>query len=236
VLKIMRYSFENKVVLVLGGKGNIGTAISDAFGAVGAVVCRHGLTGDYKANLKNSNETKRLFLKVLRRHRKIDVLVNAVSAPITIAPFEKKKWSDFSRHFEVQLKSAVETALLAIPTMKEQKSGAIIHVLSTIVDGDIPASFSDYVTAKYALWGLTQAMAKDLGEYGISVNAVSPSFIPNDFTKKIPTKTHDFIINDTPIGRLATPEDVAQTVLFLASDGACYITGEAIQISGGHHL
>ncbi|MBI3075302.1 MAG: SDR family oxidoreductase [Parcubacteria group bacterium] len=229
-------NLKNKIVFILGGTGSIGSAVGDAFAAHGATVCRHGPRGEYKADVRKSKETARVIMSALKKHGKIDILVNAVSAPVSIAPFEKKEWRDFSKHLDVQLKSAVETAQLVIPSMREQGGGAIIHVLSTSVGGRILSSTVDYITAKYALWGLTRALAKDLGRYRITVNAVSPSFIANDFTKHAPAKLHDFFIHDTPIGRLALPEDVAHAVVYLASPESRYITGENVQVSGGHHL
>lgn len=230
------YNFTEKIAVILGGTGGIGGAIADAFELDGAVVLRHGRKGGYKADLRNNGETNLLIKKILKQYGRIDILVNSVSAPVVNAPFERKRWSDFRAHLDIQLKSAVETAVRVLPIMKKNGGGRIVHILTTAIGGRTPPSVSDYITAKYALWGFTIALAKDVGKYNITVNAVSPSFVANRFSSRIPKKIHDVVIHDTPMGRLAIPDDVARAVLFLASDGAFFITGENIQISGGSAL
>jgi len=231
----MRRDFNGKTVVILGGTGGIGGAIAVAFRECGARVCTHGLKGEYKADIRSSKGLVALFKKILAEQTRIDIVVNAVSAPVVIAPFERKTWKDFKGHLDVQLKAAVETATQVIPVMKKQGGGRIVHILTTYVNGIIPTSTADYITAKYALLGFTRALAKEVGRYNITVNAVSPSFIPTTFNAHIPEKIQDFIIRETPLGRLATLNDVVRAVLFLASEDASYITGEDIQISGGSH-
>lgn len=228
-----RYNFTEKIVTILGGTGSVGGAIADAFERHGAIVCRHGRVGEYKADLRSNGETNRLIKKILKQYRRIDILVNSVSASITNAPFEHKRWKDFQAHLDIQLKSAVETAARVLPVMKKNGGGRIVHVLTTAIGGRTHASISDYITAKYALWGFTKALAKDVGKYNITVNAVSPSFIANRFSSHVPKKIHDIVIYDTPLGRLAEPDDIVSAVLFLASENASFITGENIQVSGG---
>src|SRR3989304_5363592 len=87
---------KDKIVLILGGVGNIGSAIADLFEQNGAIVCRHGLVGDYIADVSNLEETKKLIEKVIQKFGRLDVLVNSVSAPAVIGGFEKKTWEDFS--------------------------------------------------------------------------------------------------------------------------------------------
>jgi len=225
--------FKNKTVLILGGTGSIGTVIADTFEKEGARVYRHGLNkGEYKADVHKREDVEQLIQKC----GGIDVLVNAVSAPLTIVRFEKKEWSDFFNHLNTQLKAAVETSHLVIPFMREQNKGRIIHILTMSVDGKTPSHLSDYLTAKYALWGLTKALAKELGRYNITVNAVSPGFIENTFTQGFPSKLKEIAIHETPLGRLTTEQDVADVVLFLASDKGQFITGENIQVAGGSNL
>jgi len=104
------------------------------------------------------------------------------------------------------------------------------------VDGKIPGGLSDYVTAKYAMLGLTKSLAKELGKYNITVNAVSPGFIENNFTKMVPEKAKEIIIRETPVGRLAKEQDVVEAVLFLASEKSPFISGVNIQVAGGADL
>ena len=227
-------NFKNKNILILGGTGSIGSAIASAFENSGANVYRHGRSGEYSADLSDSRQTHALMEKVFSRSGGIDVLVNSVSSPAVVQGFEKKNWDDFLKHINVQLKACVETARLVLPYMKQKRRGRIINILSTYVVGKPPASLSDYVVAKYALFGLTKALACELGKYNITVNAVSPSFVKNDFTSSIPDKLTEIIIGQTPLNRLVIPEDIASAVLFLASDSSGYITGENLVVSGGN--
>ncbi len=225
--------FKNKIIVVLGGTGHIGSAIASAFEKEGAKVCRHGRSGKYKADLKNEKEVGVLAAKVLADYKRVDIMVNAASQPVEIKSFEKKIWSDFNGQLEVQLKGGLEVIRRLLPVMKASGSGRIINILTSYTVGQPPSRLTDYVAAKYAVLGLTKALAKELGRYGITVNAVSPSLIKNSFSGNVPEKLLDLIVAQTPLGRLATAEDVAGTVLFLASDEASFITGQNILLSGG---
>lgn len=223
----------NKIILVLGGTGAVGSAVADLLAAGGATVCRHGRAGNYRADVRDGDQTKKLVDKIINRLGRIDAVVNALSAPVKIGSFESKKWEDFLEQFDVQLKAAVETTKLVVPHMKKQKKGRIINILTSYTIGSPPSSLSDYVTSKYALLGLTKVLARELGRYNITVNAVSPGFVKNRFTKNVPEKFSEILISQTPLGRLATAGDIAEVVFFLCSDEADFITGENINLSGG---
>ncbi len=230
-------NFKDKIVLILGGTGGIGSSVANSFEENGAVVCRHSLnSGEYKADLNSSEEKKNLIDKILNKYKKIDIVVNSISASVENKDFEKKTWSDFTKHLNLQLKASVETTQCILPTMKKHGSGKIINIGTVYVNGETPPGLSDYLTAKYALLGLTKSMAKELGKYNITVNCVSPSFIKNNFTKQYPEKLSEIITHQTPLGRLATEKDIAGTVLFLASEAADFITGENINVAGGSNL
>jgi 3-oxoacyl-[acyl-carrier protein] reductase len=171
--------------------------------------------------------------QIIDKFGRIDILVNATSAPLKIASLEEKKWADFSGHLDVQFKSAVVFTKLILPYMKKQKWGRIINILSTGIIGQPPSNLSDYISAKYAAWGLTKCLAKELGRFNITVNAVSPNFIKNKFSSVFPEKMAELVASQTPGGKLATPQDVADKVLFLASEKASKINGENIIVSGG---
>ncbi|MCI0565769.1 SDR family oxidoreductase [bacterium] len=230
------HDFSKKIVLILGGTGSTGSNIADAFERSGATVCRHGREGKYSADLQKKEETEGVIQSVLKEHGRIDILVNAASAPAVHGAFPKKTWANYLEHLELQLKSAVESADIVVPVMKENGGGKIIHILSSYVEGGVPAGLSDYVTAKYALLGFTKALAKEVGRWHITVNAVSPSFIRNDFTKGIPEKFDEMLVRETPLGRLAVADDVSGAVLFLASPSADFITGETVAVTGGSTL
>jgi len=209
---------KNKIILVLGGTGDIGSAISGRLEKDGFAVLRHGLSGDYVADVRDSEQTKKMLDKIMEKFGRIDGVVNTVSAPADHGGIEKKTWDNFSNHLNIQLKSAVDTAHWLVPVMKKQGGGALINILTSYVAEEPPSGLSDYVSAKYAMLGLTKALAQELGKYKITVNAISPSFIKNRFTKHIPEKMIEMIIDETPSGRLTTAEDVAAAASFLLSE------------------
>lgn len=221
---------KDKIVLILGGVGHIGSAIADLFEKNGATVCRHGLVGDYAADVSKSEEAKKLIEGVIKKFGRIDILVNSVSAPAVIGSFDKKSWADFSGQLNVQLKSAVEAASLVLPGMKQNNFGRIINIASEYSIGEPPSSLSDYVTAKYALVGFTKALAKEVGKLGITVNAISPSLIKNEFSKNVPEKLLEILAAQSPSGKLTVAEDVAREALNLVSG---LVNGENILIVGG---
>ncbi|MBI2024675.1 MAG: SDR family oxidoreductase [Candidatus Harrisonbacteria bacterium] len=232
----MDLKLKGKVVLILGGTGGIGSAITAEFQKEGASVCAHGRSGNYATDLTSEDAMAGLVEKAMKQFGRVDTVINSLSTPVKHGALESKKWSDFQDQIDVQTRSFVDLLPLVVPTMKRQGGGRIINILTTYVIGQPPSGLADYVTAKYALLGLTKAAARELGKYHITVNAVSPSFIRNKFTDRIPEKFDELLISQTPLGRLATPEDVARTVLFLASEKAEFITGENIIVAGGQTM
>lgn len=226
---------ENKIALVLGASGGVGSAVADLLEVNEITVCRHSRSdGDYKADVRDESQIKILMDNVISNFGRIDIIVNALSAPVKVNSFQHKNWDVFLEQINVQLKAAVETSRLAVPHMKKQGWGRIINILTSYTISLPPPSLSDYVTSKYAMLGLTKSLARELGKDNITVNAVSPGFIKNNFTRDIPEKFSEIIISQTPIGRLAIASDVAKVVGFLCSDAADFITGENINLSGGN--
>ncbi len=229
--------FESKKVLVLGGDGDIGSEVVSQFERSGAEVFSHSRSQQpYAADVRDSGQLSQLMDTVLSQSDGIDILVNALSAPLKIGPIGSKIWSDFEAQMNVQLKAAVEVLPQLLPSMKEKRYGRIINVLTTYAENETPSYVADYVAAKYALLGLTRCMAKELGRFGITVNAVSPGLVSNDFSSVFPEKLTEVVVHGTPLGRTTRPIDVANAVLFLASDEAEFITGENMHVTGGSHL
>ncbi len=219
---------KDAVVLILGGTGNIGTAISTAFTKEGAIVCAHGLDiGDYQADLQNDTEAQTLHAKVTADHGPVDILINAISAPLKPGSFETKTWDDFANQLNVQLKTGVVLANLILPSMKVKQNGQIINILSAAVTDTPPSNLADYVTSKYAMLGLTMALSKELERFNVKVNAVSPRYVQNAFSAPLPEKMAELEVRLNPLGRLTTPEDVATTVIDLAKGQA---TGQNVVI------
>ena len=225
---------EKKVVLILGGTGEIGSFIADNLEREGAHAIRQGKSGAHAFDVEKDKDAGAFVENIIKDFGKIDAVVNSLSYPIRIGSFEKKTWVDFLNHLNVQLKAAVEIEGKIVQHMKTQGKGKIVHVITSYAIAAPPPSISEYITAKYAMLGLTKAMARELGRHHITVNAVSPGFIKNKFSSVVPEKLIEIITAETPLGSLTTEADVARAVVFLLSDDADHITGENINLSGGH--
>lgn len=195
-----------KVVLILGGTGGIGSAISDVLEKAGAEVCRHGMEGEFAADVREEKNTKALIEKIIEKFGRIDIIINSLTSPIKLARLEEKSWSDFLDQFNVQLKAMVDILKYAVPQMKKQGGGKFINIISSVVDGIPPKMYADYITSKYAMLGLSKCVAEELKRYNIETKWLSPGFVKTDLTKVFPEKIAEII----PV---QTKEEVAEEIL-----------------------
>ncbi|HLT31992.1 MAG TPA: 3-oxoacyl-[acyl-carrier-protein] reductase [Myxococcaceae bacterium] len=245
--------FKDKVVLVTGGSRGIGRACVLAFAKRGAQV-----VFSYAGNEQAANETvaqaRELGAEVqairfdvadpeacasavdgiLKSHGRLDVLVN--NAGISIDGLVMRfKDADFDRVIDTNLKGAWALCRAVSRPMMKQKGGAIINLTSVV--GEMGnAGQSVYAASKAGLIGVTKALARELASRNIRVNAVSPGFIGTDMTDALPEDTKARMMESIPLGRLGSGDDVAQSVLFLASDAAGYVTGEVLKVNGGMYM
>ena len=245
--------FKEKVVLVTGGSRGIGRACVLAFAKRGAQV-----VFSYAGNEQAANETvaqaRELGAEVqairfdvadpeacaaavdgvLKSHGRLDVLVN--NAGISIDGLVMRfKDADFDRVIDTNLKGAWTLCRAVSRPMMKQKGGVIINLTSVV--GEMGnAGQSVYAASKAGLIGVTKALARELASRNIRVNAVSPGFIGTDMTEALPEDTKARMMEAIPLGRLGSGEDVAQSVLFLASDAAGYVTGEVLRVNGGMYM
>lgn len=222
----------NKIILVLGATGDIGSAVADLLEAGGATVCRHGRSGDYSTDVSEEGQVRELVNRILVRFGRIDVVVNSLSAPIKISPIFKKDWSNFLSQLNVQLKAAVDTAYILVPRMKLLKGGHFINILSSVVVGDPPASYADYIIAKYAMLGFSKCLFKEVRHYGINVTRVSPDFVATKLTSVFPPKLGEILAKKNDSKYLTQPKDIAFVVREVICNGKFY-SGKNIDINGG---
>lgn len=161
----------------------------------------------------------------------ISTIVNnaGIAEQIMFCDITEEKWD---RMFAVDVKGVYNCIQAALPDMIHNKSGRIINISS--MWGITGASCEvHYSAAKAAVIGMTKALAKELGPSGITVNAIAPGVISTEMNGNISEEIMSELKEETPIGRIGTPEDIAETALFLASPKASFITGEVISVNGG---
>jgi 3-oxoacyl-[acyl-carrier protein] reductase len=243
-------SFSGKVVLVTGGSRGIGRACVVAFAKEGATVVltyagndaaaeeavrlAGGSTQAVKFDVADTTACGRAVEDVVARHGRLDVLVNNAGVAIDGLSMRVKD-EDWDIQLNTNLRGAFALARAAARPMMKQRSGAIINLVSVV--GEMGnAGQAAYAASKAGLVGLTKALARELASRNIRVNAVSPGFIDTDMTSKIDPALRTRLLEAIPLGRLGKADEVASSVLFLASDAASYTTGEVLKVNGGMYM
>ena len=189
-----------------------------------------------KVDLANTIELDKIITSIMEKHP-IDIFIHSPAYPVEDKRIMKTTWDDFQKQFDLQTKSFFQISKSIIPHMKSKKYGKIISILTSYVIGKPPNGVVDYTVGKYSLLGLTKCMAAELGSFGIRVNSVSPSMVNTPLTDPLPSKLKEIIKSQIPLeNRLAEPSEVAEVILFLCTEGANYITGENILITGGYSM
>lgn len=240
-----------KNVLITGATGGIGSAIAAAFAKNGYNVALHtnskpheaqknadSLSNEYcvktfavKADISKENEVKAMFETLEKNFGKIDVLVNNAGISF-VSMLCDTSVDDWDRVMDINLKGAFLCSKCAIDNMVHNKWGRIINVSS--VWGNEGASCEvAYSASKAGLVGFTKALARELAPSGITVNAVSPGLIDTKMNSHLSEDDIKELCDEIPVGRMGNPEEVANAVLFLASEGASYITAQNITVDGG---
>ena len=199
--------------------------VSEEITALGAKVLALELDVRDEASIRSMPE------KVLDRFERIDVLVNNAGMNIR-KPALEVTWEDWDQILDTNLKSGFFCAQAVAPQMIKQKWGRIINITSVAgVMGN--AGQANYAAAKAGIIGFTRAVAREVASRQVTVNAVAPGFVLTDMTADLSDDQKKSILDMIPLGRHAEPEDIAPLVAFLASDAACYITGQTLHVDGG---
>lgn len=185
----------------------------------------------YKCNVSDFEECQQMITAIIKEYKHIDILVN--NAGITRdGLIMKMSEDDYDAVLDTNLKGTFNTIRHMSRYFLKQKSGRIINISS--VSGILGnAGQANYSASKAGVIGLTKAVARELASRGITVNAVAPGFVDTDMTDALSDSAKENLISQIPLGRTGKPQDIANAVLFLASDAAGYITGQVLSVDGG---
>lgn len=242
------------VALVTGAGRGLGAVIARRLGAEGRPVAVNDLTADeradrvardikeaggvaevFPADVTDEEETAGLVARVAERLGTVGVLVVNATGPQPGIAIEDLTWESHLDQLRFFVKSPTLLVQAVLPGMKALGGGRVIQIGSDIFERAVPG-LSAYVAAKGAQLGLTRSWARELGPHGITVNFVAPGWIP---VERHATSSPDDLsgyLSEVPLGRFGSPDDVAATVCFLASEAAGFITGERITVNGGHTI
>lgn len=241
---------EGKTAIVTGGSRGIGAAIAKLLASHGAKVVvnysgsrekAEAVVGDiqssggeafaFQADVANTEAVKAMIDEALQQFGSIDILVNnaGITRDNLLMRMKENEWDDV---INTNLKGVFVTTKAVTRQMMKQRSGRIVNIASIVGVSGNPGQ-ANYVAAKAGVIGLTKTTAKELASRGITVNAVAPGFITTDMTDKLDEGVQKAMLDQIPLSRFGDPEDVAKSVLFLASDDASYMTGQTLHIDGG---
>ena len=235
-----------KTVMISGGSRGIGRELVRAFSRKGyAVAFTYRFSAAEAESLANETgalpiradsaseaDVERAVKETLSSYGRIDCLINN-SAISAFSLFTDISLADWNEMLAVNLTGAFLYSKAVIPDMLKRKQGRIINITS--MWGLVGASCEvHYSATKAGLIGMTKALAKELGPSGITVNAIAPGVIDTDMNKRLSQEDREALIDETPLMRIGEPSDIAEAALFLAGDGASFITGEVLNVSGGY--
>ena len=239
----------DKVAIVTGASRGIGEAIAKQLSSCGAkiiliarnsdqlvavketIISNDGIAESMAGDVSNLNSISEIVTNTIDKWGRIDILVNnaGIARDNIIMRMKEDDWDSV---MNINLKGCFNGIKSVARPMIKNKAGRIINITSVI--GQIGnAGQSNYAASKAGIMGLTKSMAKELGSRNITVNAVAPGYITTDMTNELNDEVKEQMKSSIPLGRLGTPDDVANLVCFLASDEAGYITGQTFNVDGG---
>ncbi|MBI4790554.1 MAG: 3-oxoacyl-ACP reductase FabG [Chloroflexi bacterium] len=190
-----------------------------------------------QVDVSKEADTLKMAEATLARWGRIDILVNnaAIYQGLTRRPFEDIPPDEWDRVMAVNLKGPWLCARAVVPAMKKQRRGKIVNISSATFFSGSPR-WAHYVASKGGVIGLTRVMAKEVGEYGICVNAIAPGFTLTDASRELIANAETYAVDRGAIRRAEQPEDLVGTLAFLASSESDFITGQTLVVDGGRQL
>ncbi|WP_110929508.1 3-oxoacyl-ACP reductase FabG [Bacillus massiliglaciei] len=237
-----------KIAVVTGAARGLGKGIAEKLATLGAHVIISDLNEEglhhaaeeirrqgghaewHVCNITDREQARRLIEDSAVKYGQLDILVNnaGINRDSMLYKMSYEQWDAV---IDVNLTGVFNTMQPASKIMDKQANGRIINISSASWLGNVGQA--NYAAAKAGVVGLTKTAARELGKKNVTVNAVCPGFIETDMTRGVPKKVWDLMVSKISMGRVGTPEDVANCIAFLASEQASYITGEVVNVGGG---
>jgi 3-oxoacyl-[acyl-carrier protein] reductase len=243
-------ALEGQVALVTGASRGIGRAIAAALAArgvkvvgtatsasgaqaIGEALAAHGGRG-IALDVNDAAAVEAAIDAIVKEHGGLQILVN--NAGITRDTLAMRmKDDDWDAVLDTNLKAVFRASRAVMRTMMKQRYGRIVNITSVVGASGNPGQ-ANYAAAKAGVAGMTRALARELGSRGITVNCIAPGFIATDMTDSLPEAQKTALLAQIPLGRLGSPEEIADAVAFLASPQAGYITGTELHVNGGMYM
>ena len=245
----MRFDLSHKTAIVTGASQGIGKTIAIEMAKSGAIVfClarnkealdatikkiteNGGKATAFSCDISNNDDFKSIILNIVKENGSIDILVNnaGITKDNLLMRMSDDQWDDV---LNINLKGSFTCIRSVIKYMMKKKFGRIINITSIVgITGN--AGQANYAASKSGLIGLTKSIAKEVASRGITANCVAPGWIETSMTDQLSTEVKNKFLSQIPTGKIGQSKDIANTVIFLASDEASYITGQTITVDGG---
>ena len=245
----MKFSLNNKIAIVTGASQGIGKIIAFELAKSGAhVVCisrnkkaiesivdeisiNGGQSSSFPCDISDSDTFSEIITEIIKENSRIDILVNnaGITKDSLLMRMSIEQWDDV---INTNLKGAFHCTKAVVRYMMKNKFGRIINITSIVgLTGN--AGQANYAASKAGLIGMTKSIAKEVASRGITANCIAPGWIETSMTDKLSGEVKNEFLSHIPVGRIGSPDDIANAVIFLASDEAGYITGQTITVDGG---